>query len=459
MVEESQLVAKRHIAVLAFPFATHAAPLLGLVQRLSKAIPDAKFSFFSTAQSNRSIFRNKGDDDDENENDNIIKPFDVEDGLPEDWVFSHARPNEPVQAFLKIVPGNFRKAMEVAVAETGRRFTCLMSDAFFWFAGEMAMELQVPWVPLWTAGPLALLVHVESDIIRQKIINDKRSSTDFLPGMSGIRPVDMPESILRDFESPFSIMLYKMGLMLSQASAVATNSFEELDPVAVNVLKSKLNNYLNVGPFAITSEQPPPNDPHNCLEWLDKQSPASVVYISFGSVIQPPPQELATLAETLETTGYPFLWSFRGNPDEKLPKGFIERIGEKGKIVPWAPQLQILGHESVGVFLTHCGWNSVLESVIGGVPLICRPFFGDQPLNMRIVDAVWETGVGVDGGMLTKDETIKALELILCSEKGKKMREKLKAQKELAFNAVKSGGSSDENFETLVEVVSRTSTS
>uniref|UniRef100_A0A2P2Q701 anthocyanidin 3-O-glucosyltransferase n=1 Tax=Rhizophora mucronata TaxID=61149 RepID=A0A2P2Q701_RHIMU len=169
----------------------------------------------------------------------------------------------------------------------------------------------------------------------------------------------------------------------------------------------------------------------------------------------PPPHELAELAEALEASGFPFLWSIKENPEEKLPNGFLERTKEKGKIVSWTPQVKVLQHKATGVFMTHSGWNSILESIIGKVPMICRPFFGDQHLNTRIIEAVWEAGVGIKGAIIRKDATIEALNLILSTEEGDKMREKLGALKELALDAVKSDGSSAENFKDLVEIVTK----
>jgi hypothetical protein len=158
----------KHIAVLAFPFATHAAPLFSLIRRLSTMAPQAKFSFFSTKESNNKIFSNQGRME-------SIKPYNVNDGLPEDYMISFANPHEPVEYFLKAVPGNFKQAMEVAVQVIGREITCIISDAFFWFGADIARELHVPWVPLWTAGPRPLLLHLETDLVRQKMGGDGKA--------------------------------------------------------------------------------------------------------------------------------------------------------------------------------------------------------------------------------------------------------------------------------------------
>lgn len=355
-------------------------------------------------------------------------------------------------------------SLKDAEAATGLRVGCLVSDAFFWFVGDMAEEMKVPWVPVWTGGPRSLLAHVDTDLIRQRLgtSGGGKQTLDFLPGFSRFQMDDLPEGIVGKLESPLATLLYKMGQKLPKATAVAINSFEEVDPEVVNVLKSRFQKFLNVGPFSLIpsspspSPSPPPllNDESGCLEWLDTQKPASVAYISFGSVVTPPPHELAAFAEALIESGFPFIWSFRGNIEEILPKGY-DKMSLNGKILSWAPQVQVLGHSSTGVFVTHCGWNSILESIVGGVPMICRPFFGDQNLNMRTVEAAWGIGVGVEGGLITKPAAIKALELVLKQKEGEEMREKLKILQNLAQQAVEWNGSSPRAFNSLVEIVTK----
>lgn len=278
-----------------------------------------------------------------------------------------------------------------------------------------------------------------------------------IPGFSAIREVDVPEGVILKSSggstepSPFEILLHKMGHKLPQATAVAINSFRELEPQTVHLLGARFNKFLNVGPFPLTCPSPPRPDDHGCLEWLDRQQPWSVVYVSFGTVIAPPPHEVAALAEALEASGFPFLWSLRGNVEDRFPNGLPQRT--TGKLVPWAPQMQVLEHGAVGAFVTHCGWNSVSESILGGVPMICRPFFGDQKLNLRTVEAVWRIGVAVEGGVFTKNGTLDALHCILSADQGKQMRERMGVLKSLAHEAVKPNGSSINDFNTLVEIV------
>nr|BAE72453.1 UDP-glucose: flavonol 3-O-glucosyltransferase [Rosa hybrid cultivar] len=437
-----------HVAALAFPFGTHAGPLLSLVLRLAAAAPDTIFSFITTSKANSSLFSPTS----KASAFLNVKTYDVPDGLPEGLVPS-GHPEQAIGFFLKAAPANFRSAMKEAEADSGLKIGCLVTDAFFWFAGDIAEEMKLPWVPLWTAGPRSLLVHAATDLIRQRVLGTDEKTLEFLPGFSKLEVADLPEGVVSgNLESPISSLLHKMGQQLPKAAAVAINSLEEAEPDVVNELKSRFRKFLNVGPFNLTSPSPPLlKDDSGCLEWLDKHKPASVVYISFGSVVRPPPHELAAFAEALIESAFPFIWSFRGNPDDILPKG-CDKSSLNGKLVSWAPQVQILEHAAVGVFVTHCGWNSTLESIVGGVPMIGRPFFGDQILNMRTVETVWGIGVGIEGGVLTKHGAIKALELILRGKAGNEMREKIKVLKNLAQSAVEGDGSSSKAFNCLVDI-------
>lgn len=257
-----------------------------------------------------------------------------------------------------------------------------------------------------------------------------------------------------NLNSLFSCMLHRMGQVLPKATTVFINSFEELDHTLTNDLKSKLKTYLNIGPFNLITPPPVAPDTTGCLQWLEERKPTSVMYISFGTVTTPPPAELVALADALEATQVPFIWSLRDKARVHLPEGFLEKTRGDGLVVPWAPQAEVLAHGAVGAFLTHCGWNSLWESVAGRVPLICRPFFGDQRLNGRMVEDVLEIGVRIEG-VFTKSGLMSSFDQILSQEKGKRMRENLRALRETADRAVGPNGSSTENFKTLVDLVSK----
>jgi hypothetical protein len=162
---ESVNVERLHVAVLAFPFGTHAGPLLSLARRIAAEAHKVTFSFLCTNKTNAALFSGSNDYDEFLPN---IKHYDVHDGLPEGYVPS-GHPLEPIFIFIKAMPENYKSVMDKAVAETGKNITCLVTDAFYWFGADLAKEMHAKWVPLWTAGPHSLLTHVFTDLIREKI--------------------------------------------------------------------------------------------------------------------------------------------------------------------------------------------------------------------------------------------------------------------------------------------------
>ncbi|XP_073137904.1 flavonol 3-O-glucosyltransferase F3GT2-like [Henckelia pumila] len=448
---------KGHLAAFAFPFGSHPTALLHLVKQLAAASPQLHFSYFNTQTSNHNIFSKLDTTDHHRALEDNIKIYDVDDGIPEGNVFS-GDPMEIIEFFIKATPGNFSKRLEQVEKETGLKATCLLTDAFLWFSVEMAEEKGIPWLVYWAAGPASISLHLYTNVIHGKLGSDSQiqnldQTLDFIPGMSAIRASDLPIEILQ-LNGLFSRMLYSMSNTIARASVVLLNSFDGIDSIVENDLKSKLKRLLTIGPFPLpkASTGSSTEDHSGCLSWLSHQAAASVAYVSFGTILTPPPPALVALAEALEEKQVPYLWSFRDNSKRQLLKGFFERTGRIGKVVEWAPQSQVLSHPSVGVFVTHCGWNSTLESIMGGVPMICMPFFADQMINRRLMENVWRIGAGVEG-VFSKSGAVEALDLVLWKDEGKKMRENIERLKERAYMAVAENGSSTENFKSLTSII------
>ncbi|KAK1399838.1 Kaempferol 3-O-beta-D-galactosyltransferase [Heracleum sosnowskyi] len=439
-----------HIAVLAFPFGSHAAALLDLAQRLAaSAPPGVSFSFLSTPASNAKIFSKSTH--------SLIKPYDVWDGI----MAEEATPQSPeqlIEMFLKATPDNFDVVVKKAESEIGVKVSCFLADAFLWFADDMAKEMSVPWLAFWVPGASSLSAHVHTDLIRAHFsVANKEENVKILPGLSAIRVADLPEGVVSgDLESPLSKMLQEMGTKLAGATAVAINSFEELEPLATSDLKPILKNVLNVGPSTITVplSLSKSDDTSGCLKWLDNHEIGSVVYIGFGNVLVPPPTEIVALAEALDSSKIPFIWSLPDTMRSLLPNGFSEKTSGHGKIVAWAPQLQVLGHPSVGVYVTHCGFNSLMESIFCGVALIVRPLLGDNMMNCRLVEEVWKIGMRVKDGKFTKCGTMEALDsCLMFSDRGKEMRDNVGILRSRLLESTGPNGSSTQNFKAFSDLL------
>lgn len=153
-----------HVAVLAFPFASHPLILLNLVKKLGISEPNMKFSFFNTEKSNQMLFSKVKIDGYD------IKSFNVGDGIPNGYVFS-GNPLEIIDFFVRATPGNFRIGLEECVEATGMKINCLLTDAFLWFSGDFADEMGIPWVSFWTSGPCSLSIHMYSDTILEALVS------------------------------------------------------------------------------------------------------------------------------------------------------------------------------------------------------------------------------------------------------------------------------------------------
>jgi len=446
---------KQHVAVFPFPFASHPSPVLNLVVKLANAAPKFQFSFISTDQSNKPFLSKCHIPEN-------IKFYSVSDGVPEGHVLG-GHPVERINLFLQ-APQNLQKGIDMAVAYTKRRVTCVIADAFVAPSLTLAQRLNVPWVAFWLPFSWSLYAHFHTDLILSMCKSAAgETPLDFLPGFpKEIRVEDLPEDVIPSVgeeETLFRKILASLGSVLPQAEAVLANFYEEIDrPSLTNDLRSKLKHFLYVG-FLSHSVPPPPLPPSDtdgtgCLSWLDKQRGGSVVYVSLGTVATPPPHETVALAEALEESGFPFLWSLKEHAMGLLPSGFLERTSARGKVVAWAPQAHVLGHSSVGVFVTHCGSNSVSESMSNGVPMIGRPFFADHMLDARMVESIWEIGVSVEGGVFTKDGLLKCLRLVLVQEEGKRMKTNAVKMQRTILDAAGPQGKVAQDFKTLLELVS-----
>ncbi|KAM0920509.1 hypothetical protein ACQ4PT_007471 [Festuca glaucescens] len=169
----------------------------------------------------------------------------------------------------------------------------------------------------------------------------------------------------------------------------------------------------------------------------------------FGTIVAAGPEELRELAAGLEAAGAPFLWSLRAESWPHLPPGFMERGA--GIVVPWVPQVQVLGHASVGAFVTHAGWASVLEGVSAGVPMACRPVLSDQRTNARSVH-LWGFGTTIDEPV-TRAGVAAAVSSLLNADEEARMWARMQELRGKVASAFAPGGGSRNNFDKLVKIV------
>uniref|UniRef100_A0A803NB89 Glycosyltransferase n=1 Tax=Chenopodium quinoa TaxID=63459 RepID=A0A803NB89_CHEQI len=195
-----------------------------------------------------------------------------------------------------------------------------------------------------------------------------------------------------------------------------------------------------------------PND-EACRNWLNAKQAASVVYVAFGSAASLSVDQMTEMAEALKQNPSSFLWVVREGEQKKLPKDFISETSDKGLVISWCAQLDVLSHEAVGCFVTHCGWNSTIEALSFGVPMLAMPQFMDQLIDAHFVDQVW--GVGIrpkknEDNIVTCEEIKHSLEEIMHGQRAEKIKENAAKWKALAREAVSEGGSTDKHIDEII---------
>ncbi|XP_054784580.1 LOW QUALITY PROTEIN: hydroquinone glucosyltransferase [Prosopis cineraria] len=261
------------------------------------------------------------------------------------------------------------------------------------------------------------------------------------------------------------------------AEGIIENSFTELEPGAIKTFQknepgSHKPPLYPVGPLVNMDNAHSEIDGSGCLKWLDDQPHGSVLFISFGSGGALSTAQINELALGLEMSEQRFLWVVRSpndgtananyfnaeseaDPFGFLPKGFVGRTKGRGFLVPsWAPQAQVLRHGSTGGFLTHCGWNSILESVVNGVPLVAWPLYAEQRMNAVMVtqDVKVALRPKASEGVAGRHEVAKVVKDLMEGEEGKKLRYRMKDLKEAADKALSENGSSTKYISELATV-------
>lgn len=195
----------------------------------------------------------------------------------------------------------------------------------------------------------------------------------------------------------------------------------------------------------------------NCAEWLDSKPHGSVLYVSFGSYAHVLKRDLAEIAMGVLLSEVNFIWVLRPDivsSDEKepLPGEFWEECEKKGKVVPWCQQNAVLSHPSVGGFLTHCGWNSIMESVWCGIPLLCFPLLTDQFTNRKLVVDDLKIGLDLVGRrrVVTREEVSTKIKDLMSGKLSDDLRKEVKQVKQACQNALKADGSSQKNLDLFV---------
>jgi UDP:flavonoid glycosyltransferase YjiC (YdhE family) len=295
-----------------------------------------------------------------------------------------------------------------------------------------------------------------------------------VPGVGSVPRSSFPQA-LHDRGNLFTQQFLANGRSLPDADGLLVNTFDALEPEAVATLQSGTVVHgfppmFTVGPlcplnFAEAREPSARGAPADYTAWLDAQAEQSVVYVSFGSRKALAPEQLGELAGGLEASGCRFLWVVKGavvdRDDEEdlgelLGQGFLERVQGRALVTKaWVEQGEVLKHPAVGMFLSHCGWNSLIEAVASGVPVLAWPRFADQRVNAGVVArggaGAWVEAWTWEGedGVVKREEIAETVRSVMADET---LRTKAAVVRDAAASAVARGGTS---YRSLAELVRR----
>ncbi|KAL2540213.1 UDP-glycosyltransferase 88A1 [Abeliophyllum distichum] len=351
-------------------------------------------------------------------------------------------------------------------------------DFFCNAAYEVSSKLGIPTYYFYTSGISALCLFLSIPTLHETISKNIKDLHDYIkvPGIPPIYSQDLPK-VLFDRDSRVYKIFLDTAIRKGKSSGILVNSFEALESRAVKALSDGLcipnaptPPIYCIGPLIASHDRGSKSDEHECLSWLSLQPSKSVVFLCFGSMGLFTVEQLAEMAVGLENSGHRFLWVVRNPPtdDETKPilaptepdldtllPGFLERTKDKGLVVKsWAPQVEVLNHESVGGFVTHCGWNSVLEAICAGVPMLAWPLYAEQRMNRVFMVEEMKVALGLtesDDGFVTAAELEKRVRELMDSENGKAVRDQVVAMRNCAKLAIQDGGSSHVALEKLIE--------
>ncbi|XP_019169295.1 PREDICTED: scopoletin glucosyltransferase-like [Ipomoea nil] len=373
---------------------------------------------------------------------------------------------------------HFQGPIERLAAED--RPDCIVAGPMYTWSNDFAAKFGIPRLSFWGTGFFPLCVH--NSLHRHKPHEKIESDTEEfvipdLPDTLTTTKQQIPETLKDNLENSFKEFLEKLRKEEEGSYGMVVNSFYELEPAYVKHCREVMGKKSwHIGPVSLCNKEEGEKSQRGeaasigeeeCLNWLNSKNPNSVVYVCFGSMSIFSAAQLREIAAGLEASGQPFIWVVKQNMKEEemkewMPEGFEETMQDRGLIIRgWAPQVLILDHEAVGGFVTHCGWNSLLEGVTAGVPMVTWPLSAEQFFNEKMVTQILKIGVPVGAQAWTRRtdsrapinrENIEiAVKELMIGEEAEERRSRAIALGNMAKKAVEPGGSSDTDLCSLLE--------
>ncbi|GLJ28632.1 hypothetical protein SUGI_0564250 [Cryptomeria japonica] len=461
-----------HVVVFPYPAQGHINPLMEFANRLLSH--NLMVTFVATEKVKERIAQAQDGDSCANSALENIRIETISDGLTPDL---DREKNSAMKADLlkKFGSVSFEHLIERFNAQ-GKRVSCIVYDSFLDWVPQIAKKFAIPLAFFWTqsCAVYSIYYHYHKRTVKEE---DDLENEMYVKGIFGLPQLcssDLPSFIQSSnpYPSATKLVLDQFDIV-SQAKWILGNSFKELEETEIKSIDS-LVQPRTVGPLIPPSylEGSNPKDTNvrvhlwratNCMNWLKMKGESTVIYVSFGSFLVLSKEQIHEIAFGLNDSGYSFLWVIRPSDDKEannitqdLPEGFLEETNGKGLVVPWCPQMMVLSHSSIALFMTHCGWNSTLESLSLGVPMLAFPEWSDQPTNAKYIEDHWKIGRRLsrrDDGLVGREELNKLIKEVMETNQGAELRKNALWWKTLAMKSFGKSGSSNKNIESFVEEV------
>ncbi|XP_038986576.1 UDP-glycosyltransferase 75C1-like [Phoenix dactylifera] len=467
-MEQSQ----QHFLVVTYPAQGHINPSLHLAKRLAQTT-GRRVTFSTAISAHRRMFPSLAKPDEEVE-DGLLSYIPFSDGYDTGFKLDNESDLDDFMSQFKLVGARTLSGIVHDLAARDRPVSCIIYTVMLSWAADVARDHGIPSVLYWILPATIFTTcyhyfHGYEELITSHV-HDPLFTFD-LPGLPPLQNRDLPSFLtITSSDDPYRPILVGVRETFdtldreekSSKPRVLLNTFDALEADAIkNVGNMDL---ITIGPMlpSLSSDGQHSKDAASggdlfeadekgYMEWLDSKPEKSVVYVSFGSMSVIKKRQLEEILWGLKESGRPYLWVVR---KDNRGEGVELEDGENGMVVEWCSQVKVLSHPSVGCFVTHCGWNSTLESLICGVPTIGVPQWADQGTNARLMEA-WGTGVRSEvtrsQGLLEESELKRCLEVVMGEgERGVQIRRKAAMWRDKAREAVREGGSSDRNLKTFM---------
>ncbi|XP_038887570.1 7-deoxyloganetin glucosyltransferase-like [Benincasa hispida] len=477
-VDEEKQHQQPHAVLVPHPTQGHISPMLKLAKLLH--YKGFHITFVNTEYNHRRLLKSRGPNSLDGLPDFHFRA--IPDGLPP----SDANATQHVSSLCYSTSHNCLAPFCNLISEINSSgdvpsVSCIIGDGIMTFTIFAARQFGIPIAMFWTASACGCLGYMQyTKLIQQDFVPFKdeefltnghlETTIEWVSPMPKIRLRDIPSFIRTTDKNDIMLNFYIQQFeTLPQANAIIINTFDSLEHHVLEALSTKFPPIYPIGPIntlvAELIHDEKVKDIHSnlwmeqseCTKWLDSKKPNTVVYANFGSNTTMSHHHLIEFAWGLANSGKPFLWIVRPDLVEGetavLPAEFVAVTEGRGMLGNWCNQEEVLKHPAVGGFLTHSGWNSTLESIVGGVAMISWPFFSEQHMNSRYCETEWGIGLEI-GSDVKREEVEKLVRQLMEGEKGEAMRENAKEWKRKAEEACnKIGGSSSTNLDRVISDV------